>query len=105
MAETTPALPPAIAALVRALEQAAIEHGAGQSRGMTMVLARAALEAEIATLAQERDELRAALEKIARREGRFSRDPLTHAQHCIEDMGALADAALAARTPTGGTPT
>ena len=37
-----------------------------------------------------------ALEKIIKGEGRFSRDPLEHADSCIEDMKALAVAALAA---------
>lgn len=37
----------------------------------------------------------AALRKIARGEGRFSRDHLTHCENTIEDMKAVADAALA----------
>jgi len=36
-----------------------------------------------------------ALEKISLGEGRFSRDPLEHAGSCIEDMKAIAVAALA----------
>ena len=41
------------------------------------------------------DELVGALEKITMGEGAFSRDPLTHAENCIDDMKALARAALA----------
>lgn len=36
----------------------------------------------------------AALREITKREGRFSRDPLEHASNTIEDMAAIADAAL-----------
>lgn len=36
-----------------------------------------------------------ALEQIAKGEGRFSRDHLTHAENTIEDMKALAEQALA----------
>jgi hypothetical protein len=43
----------------------------------------------------ERDELLEALETISRGEGRFSRDPLTHADNCVEDMKAIATKALA----------
>ena len=39
-----------------------------------------------------------ALEKIALGEGRFSRDQLTHASNTIEDMKALANAAIAKAT-------
>src|SRR5687767_3708649 len=41
------------------------------------------------------DELVAALERIELGEGRFSRDPLTHASNCVEDMIAIAREALA----------
>ncbi len=37
-----------------------------------------------------------ALRDIAKGEGRFSRDPLEHAATCIEDMKAIAVAAIAA---------
>ncbi|MCJ7831327.1 MAG: hypothetical protein MUP86_02225 [Dehalococcoidia bacterium] len=37
-----------------------------------------------------------ALYQIVKGEGRFSRDPLTHASNTIEDMKALALAAIAA---------
>lgn len=40
----------------------------------------------------------AALEEIAKGEGRFSRDPLTHATNTVEDMQALAVAAIAKAT-------
>ncbi len=39
--------------------------------------------------------LRAALRQIAKCEGRFSRDQLTHAGNTIEDMEAIANGALA----------
>lgn len=39
-------------------------------------------------------ELEAALREIEKGAGRFSRDPLTFAQNVIEDMKALATAAL-----------
>jgi len=35
------------------------------------------------------------LEEIEKGEGRFSRDPLTHADNCIEDMKSIARAAIA----------
>ena len=38
--------------------------------------------------------LEAALRKIAKREGRFSRDHLTHASNTIEDMATVAEHAL-----------
>ena len=41
------------------------------------------------------DELIEALQAIARAEGRYSRDPLTHASNTIDDMVALANTALA----------
>jgi hypothetical protein len=37
----------------------------------------------------------AALEEIAQGSGAFSRDPLTHAANCIDNMKAIARAALA----------
>ena len=42
----------------------------------------------------DRDRLRKALEEIAKGEGRFSRDPLTHANNTVQDMKAIALAAL-----------
>ena len=35
-----------------------------------------------------------ALEKISKKEGRFSRDRLTHANNTIEDMALIAEKAL-----------
>jgi hypothetical protein len=35
-----------------------------------------------------------ALKEISKGMGRFSRDPLTHAENCVEDMKALALKAL-----------
>jgi len=46
-------------------------------------------------------DLLAALEDIAEGVGRFSKDPLTHAENCIEDMKAIARAAIAKATKTG----
>jgi hypothetical protein len=45
--------------------------------------------------------LRLALEQISKGEGRFSRDPLTHASNTIEDMKAIATKALSRPVPTG----
>lgn len=44
--------------------------------------------------------LEKALSEIAKGEGRFSRDPLIHASNTVEDMKALAVAALAAEKKT-----
>ena len=47
------------------------------------------------------ERLREALTIIARGEGRYSRDPLTHASNTIEDMVQVATAALTpSTTPT-----
>jgi hypothetical protein len=53
-----------------------------------------ALSEELGEVLFERDTLRAALDEIAKGEGRYNRDPLTHASNTIEDMQALAIAAL-----------
>ena len=45
--------------------------------------------------------LMAAIKNIAKGEGAFNRDPLKHAQNCIEHATALADAALALAEPEG----
>lgn len=45
-------------------------------------------------------DLLAALKKIALGEGRYSRDQLTHASNTIEDMKALARAAIAKAQPS-----
>ena len=37
----------------------------------------------------------AALRKVAKGEGAFNRDPLTHASNCIESMKAIAEAEIA----------
>lgn len=72
-----------------------------------------ALEAENAKLREEHEDLRAAahtfdrayhdareaLEKIAKAEGRFAVDQLQFATNTIEDMAALAKAALAETEP------
>ena len=41
--------------------------------------------------------LEAALAEIAQGMGAFSRDPLTHAENCIDSMKAIATAALGAK--------
>jgi hypothetical protein len=51
------------------------------------ILAIHTIEAELAAM-------RVALKEIAKGEGRFSHDPLTHAANTIDDMKALAVAAL-----------
>jgi hypothetical protein len=53
------------------------------------------LRSDHARLERENAELRTALEEIAEGSGAFSRDPLTHAANCIDNMKALARAALA----------
>lgn len=45
--------------------------------------------------------MRKALEEIAKREGAFSRDPLTHCQNTVDSMEAIATAALAQARPQG----
>lgn len=49
--------------------------------------------------------LEAALRKIAKREGRYSRDHHQHAANTIEDMAAVAEKALAGTwdAPSSGT--
>lgn len=44
---------------------------------------------------REAKDMEATLREIAKGEGRFSLDPLKHASNTVEDMKALADAALA----------
>lgn len=46
------------------------------------------------SLLAERDALREALKEIVKGEGAFSRDPLTHATNCIDNMKAIARRAL-----------
>ena len=50
---------------------------------------------EIERLTDELREARAALQEIVKGEGRYSTDRMTHANNTIEDMIALAAAALA----------
>ena len=52
------------------------------------------LKREIAALKAENERLKGALREISKGEGRYNRDPLTHADNCIDDMKALAVAAL-----------
>jgi hypothetical protein len=51
--------------------------------------------AELDTLRAEHAEMLAGLKEIAKGEGRFSCDPLTHADNCIEDMKGIAVALIA----------
>lgn len=51
----------------------------------------------IAALSAENARLREALAQIEKAEGPYSSDPLTHASNTIEDMTAIARAALAAQ--------
>jgi hypothetical protein len=53
----------------------------------------------LALTSAENEALRKALEQIAKGEGRFSGDPYLHACNTIEDMQAIAVAALSAQTP------
>jgi hypothetical protein len=45
------------------------------------------------------DDLLEALEEIARREGAYSRDPLTHAENTIDNMERIARDAIAKAQP------
>lgn len=72
-----------------------VERLRAQDMGrMEMLRALEEAATRIEELERERDELRKALQAISRGEGRFSRDPLTHASNTIEDMIDLANAAL-----------
>jgi hypothetical protein len=51
---------------------------------------------EIVTAVNAYDALLSALTEIAKGEGAFSTDQLTHATNCIENMKAIAKAAIAA---------
>lgn len=55
----------------------------------------------IATLRADNDALAGALEEIEKGEGKFSRDPLTHAANVIDNLTAIARAALAAHRAGG----
>lgn len=60
--------------------------------------------AELEKLAAERERFADALREISQGAGRYSRDPLTHASNCIEDMKQLASDALSSehfRSPRG----
>ena len=58
------------------------------------------LMGQLASLQSERDRLRSALEKITRREGRYSMDHFTHAANTIEDMAKVASDALSSGEST-----
>ncbi len=57
---------------------------------------------ERAREAAENATFRAALEKIQKGDGPFSREPLQHAENCITSMVDIADAALAQPPEAGG---
>ena len=57
--------------------------------------ARAGWDARGKHDAAERYAIQEALKRISKAEGRFSRDPLTHATNTIEDMVEIADAMIA----------
>ena len=50
---------------------------------------------EIAGLRNQNAELLAALKEIAKMEGAYSRDPLTHAENVIENLTNIANKAIA----------
>jgi len=52
------------------------------------------MEKDMAQLTEENERLRQALAEIAKGEGAFSRDPLTHASNTIDNMKRLAEQAL-----------
>ena len=51
--------------------------------------------AEVRRLQEENAELLAALKEIAKMEGPYSRDPLTHAENVIENLTNIANKAIA----------
>ena len=51
--------------------------------------------AEVRRLQEENAELLAALKEIAKMEGAYSRDPLTHAENVIENLTNIANKAIA----------
>ena len=51
----------------------------------------------IADLEKENERLREALQEISKGEGAFNRDPLKHCSNTVEDMKAMAKAALKER--------
>ena len=57
---------------------------------------------EIDRLKAEVERMRNALQEIAKGEGRYSRDPITHADNCIEDMKKLAADALETTSNSSG---
>ena len=52
-------------------------------------------KAALQMIAEEVERLKAAMTEIAKGDGAFNRDRLTHADNCIENMKSIADAALA----------
>ena len=54
-----------------------------------------------AALIKAAPELLVALEEISRGAGAYSRDPLIHASNCIDEMKAIAKAAIAKALPSG----
>lgn len=78
-------------------------HSITESVAPLMVLRNEieSLKAENARLKSSRDRLLEALKEISKREGAFSRDPLTHAENTIDSMAGIAEAAIKAAEQEG----
>jgi hypothetical protein len=83
-----------------------IEQRLGQAEELACqdLIDKNALTIRLASMEEQRDEAQAklaqvvaALEQIAKGEGRYNRDPFIHAANTVEDMIALATAALGLR--------
>ena len=72
----------------------------GEKVGLRMEVLR--LREQLARQGEREKALREALEKITRREGRFSTDQLEHASNAVEDMAQVAEEALAAHREDAG---
>jgi hypothetical protein len=118
MAETTPALPPEIAAKLDEYATHLMNFAAAVVAGAPVAereadekctVARAALEAEIATLAQraiDANRYEDAILWALGAEGEFAPQPPTHGRYWWRrELRERAGELRAARTPTGGTPT
>jgi hypothetical protein len=80
---------------VHADDPEALKSWASQAHDMLMFLVERCPNSHVGTIGLS-DDVREALEMIAKGEGAFNRDPLKHAANCIESMKALAREALAA---------
>jgi hypothetical protein len=106
--DSVPALPPAIAALLDAYRDA-VSNRWRAFDDSDVDAARAALEAEIATLAQraiDANRYEDAILWALGAEGEFAPQPPTHGRYWWRrELRERAGELRAARTPTGGTPT